>query len=330
MKPFPLPLFIQLYPTIRCNQACSFCFNASAKNQKDLTPEHALHLLDLMLNLGILDLDIMGGEPFLLPWMPSFLHAAIKEEIMVNVSTNGSFPEVMKEFGGLRPEKLNIGISLEGSSAQIHNGLTNAANFENALSSISSLVSMGLNPIVKTVVTVTTMPDIQSIVHLLKKLGVTRYYLIHMDLLSKASSSQQSAISYPKFLSFFHAIRTTNRAIEINKVNASCFEKQTLPTGMRCAGGVRKLSVMPDGAVYPCNLFQHAPEFNLGNIFTDTFSEIWSSPRLDYFRTFEENSCKMNTCLNYVSCTGGCPAHSYYHGKELQGTDIRCKEETIP
>ena len=329
MQPFPPPLFIQLYPTTRCNQDCSFCFNRPSGFVKDMSPENALNLLDSMRNLGIPDLDIMGGEPFLLPWMPSFLNAAIKERIMVNISTNGSFPEIMEEFRGLSAEEINIGISLEGSSAQTHDRLTNAANFEKALSSISSLVSMGLNPIVKTVVTVATMPDIQSVVNLLKKLGVKRYYLIHMDLLTDAVSVQHSALSYPEFLSFFQEIKLTNTGIEINKVNASCFEKQTLPKGVRCAGGVRKLSVMPDGSVYPCNLFQHFPEFNLGNIFTDTFSEIWSSPKLDYFRTFRKNSCEMNACSNLSFCTGGCPAHSYFHGKELQGKDIRCTEETI-
>lgn len=181
---FPLPKYLQLYPTIRCNQACAFCFNGATGFVKDMPPDNALNLLDIMLALNILDLDIMGGEPFLLPWMPSFLRAAIKEGIMVNISTNGSFPEVVEEFRGLRPEQINIGISLEGSSAQTHNRLTNAANFEKAISSISSLVSLGLNPIVKTVTTKATMPDIQSVVDLLRRLGVKRYYLIHRDLFS--------------------------------------------------------------------------------------------------------------------------------------------------
>ncbi|MDP2158001.1 MAG: radical SAM protein [Nitrospirota bacterium] len=321
---FPLPQYLQLYPTARCNQDCNFCFNSRSAVVKDMSPENALNLLDIMLALNISDLDIMGGEPFLLPWMPSFLHAAIKEGIMVNISTNGSFPEVMEEFRGLRPEQINIGISLEGSSGQTHNRLTNAANFEKALSSISTLVSMGLNPIVKTVVTGATMPGIQSIADLLIKLGVKRYYLIHMDLLSKADSHQLSAIRYPDFLSYFHSIRSMNASIEINKVNASCFEKQTLPKGVRCAGGVKKLSVMPDGSVYPCNLFQQSPEFSLGNIFTDAFSDIWSSPRLTLFRSFSSNKCSVTDCSNHSSCTGGCPAHAVLHGYGLHAADIRC------
>ncbi|MBI5849022.1 MAG: radical SAM protein [Nitrospirae bacterium] len=330
MRTFPPPQFIQLYPTIRCNQSCSFCFNASVEYRKDLTPEDALNLLDIMMDLGIHNLDIMGGEPFLLHWMPSFIHEAVNRGIVVNVSTNGSLPEVMEAFRGLNHEKINIGISLEGSTAHTHNGLTSAAHFERAVSSISTLVSMGLNPVVKTVVTKATLPDIQPIIHLLHTMGVKRYYLIHMDLLSKNDSSHQSAISYPDFLDFYYAVRSANRTLEINRVNASCFEKGSLAKGVRCAGGVRKLAVMPDGSVYPCNLFLHAPEFNLGNIFTDKFTTIWSSPKLRYFRTFGGNSCRLKACSNYASCTGGCPAHAFFHGRGLQGTDIRCTDRTIP
>jgi radical SAM protein with 4Fe4S-binding SPASM domain len=322
---FPPPQFLQLYPTNRCNQACTFCFNSTSGLARDISPADALDLLDIMLEHSILDLDIMGGEPFLLPWMPSFLHTAIKEGIMVNISTNGSFPDVMEEFRGLSPEKINIGISLEGSSAQTHNHLTNSAHFDKAISSISSLVAMGMNPLVKTVVTVETMPDIESIADLLVNLGVKRYYLIHRDLLTDAAGGQPSALSYPAFLGFFQAIRSMHKEIEINKVNASCFQKETLPKGVRCAGGVRKLSIMPDGSLYPCNLFQHFPEFNLGNIFSDAFSEIWSSPKLDYFRAFKENSCGVKSCSNHSSCTGGCPAHALFHGYELHGSDIRCR-----
>ena len=279
-----------------------------------------------MVSLGIQDLDIMGGEPFLLPWMPSFLHAAIKDGIMVNISTNGSFPEVMKELRGLSSGKINIGISLEGSTAEAHNCLTSSANFDKAVASIASLVSRKLDPIVKSVVHRQTMADMQDIISFLKQMGVQRCYLIHMDQITWGINDQMSAISYPAFLNFFQKIKMTNPGIEINKVNASCFERQTLPEGMRCAGSVRKLSVMPDGTVYPCSLFQHAPEFRLGNLFTDPFSTLWENPKLAFFRNFSTNKCPRTDCSNHSSCTGGCPAHALFHGYDMQDMDIRCRK----
>ncbi len=324
MNPYPLPQYIQLYPTVRCNQRCSFCFNGSASAVRDLAPQEALNLLDLLCDLGIRDLDIMGGEPFLLPWMPSFLHAAIKENIMVNISTNGSLPDVLEELRGLSPDRINVGVSLEGSTPENHNGLTNSDNFERALISIRTLVSLGLDPIVKTVITRRNMYDIPLIIDLIKKLGVTRYYLIQMDLFSRALPPENLAPGFVEFMKFYADTTARNIGIKINKVNASCFEKHTLPEGVRCAGGVRKLCIMPDGSAYPCNLFHHFPEFFLGNIFTDAFTDIWMSPKLDYFRYFDRNLCQVTGCPNFGSCTGGCPSHGYFHSHDLTSTDIRC------
>jgi len=292
-----------------------------------MSPENALDLLDIMPDLNIRDLDIMGGEPFLLTWMPSFLHAAIKEGIMVNISSNGSFPEVMQEFEGLSPGKINIGISLEGSSAQLHDRLTGADNFSRAVASITNLISLGLDPVVKTVVNRQTMADMQDIIALLKQLGVRRFYLIHRDLFTMNSDEKGDAPGFPEFMQFFLRTVEQNPDFEINRVNASCFEKEKLPEGVRCAGGVRKLSIMPDGSVYPCNLFQHLPEFSLGNIFSDPFPEIWSSPRLELFRHFSSNRCSRTDCSNHASCTGGCPAHAFFHGYDPQIADIRCRRQ---
>ena len=286
--------------------------------------DHALKLIDILSAQAIRDLDIMGGEPFLLGWMPDFIRKANDAGIIVNISTNGSLPEALEKLNNIHPVKLNIGVSLEGSLPERHDALTRSRNFEKTVRSIMMLASMGLNPVVKTVVNRSTMHDIRSIAHLLRDIGVRRYYLIHMDLFSKHPHARKDALGFAEFLAFYRAMTEQTPDIELNKVNASCFDKYSLPEGVRCAGGVKKLSIMPDGTVYPCNLFQHFREFHLGNIITDDVKTIWTSPKLAFFRCRKENRCDMTGCSNFSSCTGGCPAHGYYHAKDLNSPDIRC------
>ncbi len=291
--------------------------------------DDALTLLDILICNGIGEIDIMGGEPLLLEWMPEFVDIAVKSGRWVNLSTNGSHIEMIEKFTAPDPSKFNIGISLEGSTEVIHNRLTNSHHFYRALTSISQLVSSGLNPIVKTVVSKETMPDIQEIVNLLREMGVSRYCLIHMDVMTSDASQKNAALGYCAFRGLYEETKKNNQDMTIFKVNASCFEKQTIPEGVRCAGGVRKLSVMPDGSVYPCNLFQHFPEFNLGNIFEDDLFTMWASPKLELFRNCRQNRCTIVTCSNWHSCSGGCPAHGYYHyGKNLRH-DVRCEENSL-
>ncbi len=318
---FPLPLFIQFYPTFRCNQDCLFCFN-DASQKSEMSVDNALRLLSILTENGIEELDIMGGEPLLLDWVPDFVRTAVRQGVSVNLSTNGSIPDMIRRFRGIDGEKVSIGISLEGSTEDKHNRLTRAANFSAVMKSIEGLLSSGLDPLAKTVVTMGTMDDIQCIADLLKRKGLSRYYLIHMDMLS--GSLRSSALGYPEFLSFYEKVRDANPDMSILKVNASCFEKSTLPAGVRCAGGVKKLAVMPDGSVYPCNLFHRIPSLRLGNIFETDLAELWDDPRLDIFRHAVRNSCENLDCSNRASCTGGCPAHGYLHYGNPDSADIRC------
>ncbi len=321
---FPSPLYIQLYPTTKCNQRCSFCFNPESSHTTDLTYKNALLLLDILADNGINNIDIMGGEPFLIPWITDFVERGLAKGVSFNISTNGSLPAMLEHLSGISPEHFNIGISLEGSAPEKHNRLTGSNNFVAALESITKLVEFSLNPIVKTVLSQDTAGDIQNIVNLIRRIGVKRYYIIHMDILSKKDSVIKNAIDYNAFLDFYRKIKMDNPDIEIHRVNASCFDRNSLPHGVRCAGGVKKLSIMPNGAVFPCNLFHGIKDFEIGNIFRDRFSDIWSNPKLGLFRRHQKNNCEISTCKNHASCTGGCPAHGFYHYGNPEAADIRC------
>ena len=329
MSAYPLPQYVQLYPTDRCNQKCAFCFNRRQSRNGDMSYDLARDLLDMLSRHRISSLDIMGGESFLLSWMPEYLRDVIRRGIRVNISTNGSIPEVMTKLGGLTPEVINIGVSLEGSRADIHNPLTRSRNFAKTVESIRNLVSLGLDPLVKTVVNLQNRNDIQSLIDLLKSLGVGRYYLIHMDLFSRDPEDRSQTMGFVEFMRFFETTRAQNPEVLVNKVHASCFEKASLSPHVRCAGGVKKLAVMPDGSVYPCNLLQGVPDFLLGNIFTNDLHEVWADSRLGFFRQAEKNHCHVKGCANFVSCTGGCPAHGYFHGMAMNGADIRCMSHSV-
>ena len=327
---YPLPVYVQLYPTTRCNQRCSFCFNAEGSRTADLTFNKALALLDILAENRINDIDIMGGEPFLLPWMPDFIEAGLFKGFSINISTNGSMPGLLQRLRGTSQERFNIGVSLEGSTAEKHGRLTGADNFASAFESIKDLVALGLDPIVKTVLNRDTACDIQNIVDIIRGIGINRYYLIHMDILQKWDGASDKIFDYSGFLEYYEKIKQSNPDIGVHRVNASCFDKNSLPPGVRCAGGVKKLSIMPDGTVFPCNLFNDVKEFEAGNIFRDRFSDIWEHPGLGFFRGHKKNSCTISHCKNRTSCTGGCPAHGYYHYRNTEMSDIRCLRSGRP
>jgi len=289
-----------------------------------MTLEGALRLADILSGSGIGEIDIMGGEPTLLAWMPDFLEAVSKKGMSLNLSTNGGNTDMVLRLAELDPGRVHIGVSLEGSTAEEHERLTFSHNFRAAVDSIAGLVALKCDPVVKTVVSKETVRFIPQIVDLIRNIGVKRYYLIHMDIIGRDRRLAEYALSYTSFRAFYEEIRQNNPDIGIFKVNASCFNKEALPEGVRCAGGVNKLSVMPDGSVYPCNLFHRIGGFNLGNILRQDLLKIWQDPRLDLFRDIDPGSCHVVSCSNRPSCTGGCPAHGYFFHEKPDGPDIRC------
>ncbi len=289
-----------------------------------MSRKDASALLNIMESCNIPELDIMGGEPFVVPWMPDFIRDASGRGLAVNVSTNGSLLPALKPLEGISPASLTIGISLEGSSEERHNRITGSRNFAAALESLSWLSQAGLDPLVKTVLTRETAPDVREIVRLVRERGIQRYYLIHMDLLSPNGQERAAPIGYPEFAGFVAGLQAGNPDIEINSVSASCFNGAASSMNIRCAAGTRKVAVMPDGSVFPCNLFHRYPEFRLGNILSDDLSALMENPQLAYFRSFSGNTCPSPDCSNRPACTGGCPAHGYYHFRDTGGRDLRC------
>lgn len=321
------PKYLQLYPTFRCNQRCSFCFNDAmpmADSLQDMSYGDALRLLSICAAHGVPEIDIMGGEPFLLQWMPDFLREATGRGLRINISTNGSLTGIVGRLTGLDPRLLTIGVSLEGSTQKLHNELTCSGHFDDVLRFLSHLLDAGLDPLVKTVVSRKTMPDIPGIVSLITGLGIRRYFLIHMDVLSGAPDKLELCLSYPGFLDFFGKMRNAFPDVEMYKVAASCFDRGALPGGARCAGGVLKLAVAPDGSSYPCNLFLGVDELYLGNVLKEGLEAVWSDKRLEFFRKSGDNTCPRLSCHNRNDCTGGCPAHGYYHFGAAAAPDVRC------
>ncbi|MBA4373427.1 MAG: hypothetical protein C0402_11280 [Thermodesulfovibrio sp.] len=320
------PEYIQLYPTLRCNQRCSFCFNDTSGGAMygDMRHGDASKLLGIMESHGIRELDIMGGEPFMLSWMPDFIREAVNRKLAVNISTNGSLLPALQQLDGLRSDLLTIGISLEGSTPGAHDSLTGGSNFHAAIESLKWLLNTGLNPLVKTVVSADTVDEIPSIISLIRQMGVRRYFLIHMDYFSADPLFREKVMSYQEYMRTTGQILAENKNMEIGRVTASCFNGTAAAMNVRCAGGTKKLAVMPDGSVLPCNLFQGFPEFRLGNIFSDSLLHIMSQQKLEFFRTFRSNQCRVSDCDNRTSCTGGCPAHGYYHHRNPDNPDIRC------
>jgi radical SAM protein with 4Fe4S-binding SPASM domain len=284
---------------------------------------NALVLCDILKNMGTSEIDILGGEPMLIPWIKDFVAYAISAGFSINISTNGSLPDVVKELSNIDSDALTIGFSILGFE-KTHNRLTMSDNFSKTIKGIKTALASGKNPVVKSTLTKENFHEMHDLVLYLSELGIKKYYLLHEDLIGR--KEQMSFYSFPQFWQFHTNLKTlTEGVIEMDYVAASGFCMSTSNPSGRCNAGLTKIAVMPDGSAFPCNLFAGFNEFYLGNILRDNLEDIWGNGILQCFRDANhKNICKKHECIHYHTCTGGCPAHSYFSYGTVDRIDPRC------
>jgi len=297
------PDYIQFYPTLRCNQSCEFCFNQSMPFMPDMSLDDFTLMLDRITGLSVKTLDIMGGEPTLHPHIVTFVQEAVQRGLTVNISSNGTNTGVLEHLLGIGGS-ISIGISI---------------NDREVLERLAGFVQK--NEVVVKSVFHPSMDG--AFIHDILALGPKKFYLIYRDALDR--KDLHASVPFHQFVSI---IEQRFSSSHIGTVFCSGFIPDSVHypelAQVRCPAGSTKLGILPDGSVYPCNLFFGKKEFLLGNVLIDPFESIWNHPALAYFRGNAENSCSETTCELHTRCHGGCPAHGFAHTGAVSAPDPRC------
>ncbi len=296
------PDYIQLYPTLRCNRSCGFCFNRSLPPCPDMSFQNCRVMFAGLRPIGVKTIDIIGGEPTMHPDIVRIIREAGSQGFHVNMSSNGD------DLGALET------ISKAGTGVTI--GLS--INDRQTLDQCSAFIRKR-RPVVKSILS--PLMDTGMINGILS-LEPEKFYLIYRD----AGDREDLRDAVP-FYQFMQAVQRYNFK-NVGTVFCSGFipDAENYPEleTVRCPAGTTKLGVMPDGSVYPCNLFFGKKEFLLGNMLTDRFEAIWNHAALAFFRDYSGNKCPKKSCELHARCHGGCPAQALILSGDLAATDPRC------
>lgn len=301
------PSTIQFYPTLRCNYGCSFCFNRNLPLINDVTVSDFRKIASMLGKLEIPYLDILGGEPTLHPQLPQLVDMIKSNGLKTTISTNGSNVPILSTLSKkYDKESVRAGISINtaGISHELHRYI------------------LGYRPVLKSI-----MPRGLKIPEPCRPYvgmpGIS-YFLLYKDVLN--GEDLNDSVSFDVFFKALARLKEIFHGID--GVFCSGFIPDTdadpILKNVRCPAGTTKLSLLPDGAAYPCYLFFRYKEFELGNLLRDDFRKIWQNPILNFFRTFENNACPRTTCMLFDTCHGGCPAIGYIFHKDLRAPDPRC------
>jgi radical SAM protein with 4Fe4S-binding SPASM domain len=301
-----VPDYIQFYPTLSCNLGCSFCFNRGVPVQADGDVADFAKMVSLFAGLGIRHLDILGGEPTLHPDVKELLRIAARGGMRTTISTNGRDVGLLDDIHlSHASEQVRVGVSL----------------YDDTLRPELCEYIIARRPMIKSLHT--RGQKMADTVKGYRQLPA-EHYLLFMDAVCRDDLTKCMP-----FYEFHGEFATLTKAYPgLNAVFCSGFipDAAAYPVleSVRCPAGTTKLSVLPDGSVYPCYLLFRNPEFRLGNLLIDDFDALWESPKLSFFRRYEGNACTRTGCELFSRCHGGCPAVSLLLCGDLRAPDPRC------
>ncbi|MFA5128864.1 MAG: radical SAM protein [Patescibacteria group bacterium] len=319
--------------TYGCNNHCAGCYAEHSQFvDRPMDFDQAIRICGMMKEMGASDCLLIGGEPTLYPRLAELIRAGSQFDIEFKLVTNGrrlANPLYIRSLVdvGLK----HASISVEGSSAKVHNAVTRTLSFRETMAGVENCLRLGLS--FNTLLTVSrhNFGEVIPLAELMHKMGVVNI-LFNVGLPS-AGGSQEKTESFA--LSPAHtaqivtdaylALKAKGIKVKFFATIPLCLFDQSLLDEMMTIGCISDgvhchifygsgAVFEPNGNVLPCTHFVGRPLFNLSEQSVKTatdFAKVWYGRkgihgvfRREIWR-YPHEKCK--GCRHWGKCVGGCP-----------------------
>ncbi|MEM4347280.1 MAG: radical SAM protein [Candidatus Altiarchaeota archaeon] len=295
---------IDLELTSKCNLRCEHCYANSKRNGIDMPVDIALRIINEFSDIGGNRIALTGGEPTLHKNFIEIFNYAAEMGLRIELETNGFFFYKFAEDISKKREFIKyVQISLDAVSSKIHDEIRGIrGSFKKAVNAIKICNSFEIPVRVSTVLSKKNKNEIDKMIKLLQKFGVSDYRVDVVVPTGRAINNGICAKEYAKIIKKF--------------LNSN--DKVVMPS---CGVGYSRVAVLADGKITPCPMLR---ELIVGNAFN--FGELSKSLNSDVVKKVREGlekSC--GKCEKKNICGKGCKARAYAITKNLNASDpYRC------
>lgn len=162
--------------TYGCNNKCLYCYAdcGSSKESVFMPIKYAFDVVDMMVKNNVKKCLLIGGEPTLYPFLPELIKfIRDNSEITTSLITNGRKLSLISYLDKLINSGLNRAvISIEGSSADVHNFITVAKSFDETIKAVENCLKKSLPVTTLTTINAYNFNDLLLLVKMLNNIGV--------------------------------------------------------------------------------------------------------------------------------------------------------------
>ncbi len=331
------PRSVDVELTAACNLSCAYCYfyGNPAVAYRDLPAAEWLQFFEECGRLGVMDLVLAGGEPFIRKDLKTALGGIVSNRMRFSLLSNGSLiDDGICEYIASTGRCDYVQVSVDGSSPEKHDACRGKGSWEGAVRGIRTLQKHSVPVTARVTIHRHNVDDLDGIARLLLEdlgldsigtnaagyLGACRGnsgdVLLNADQRRRAMDSLlRLEEKYPgRITASAGPLAEAHMWREMEEARAKAappFSNGGRLTACGCPNS--KIAVRADGAIVPCAMLAH---MELGRINRDSLAEVWqNSPALNDLRARHDiplSSFAFCKGCDYIPyCTGNCPGLAY-------------------
>lgn len=286
--------------TRACNLNCLHCYARAmeGRQEKELTYEQGVAVLDDLASYGVPVVLFSGGEPLIRPDLVSLARYSVEKGMRAVISTNGTLisrdkAKELKDVG-----LSYVGVSLDGMEAAHDRFRGRKGAFREAVDGIKNSQEVGLKVGLRFTINHMNMNEIPHIFDLIEEYGIPRVCFYHLVYAGRGSNLMEQDLDHQETRDVIDLIMDRTKELhgrgrpkEVLTVDnhadgpyvylrmlmeedpraGEVLELLRMNEGNNSGRGIGCISW--DGAVHADQFWRH---YRFGNVLERPFSEIWS------------------------------------------------------
>jgi PqqA peptide cyclase len=324
----PLALIAEL--THRCPLHCVYCSNPQELTARanELPSKTWSRVFQEAAALGVMQLDLTGGEPLTRPDLTTLVRSARSANLYVNLITSG-LPLDEKRLDDLISAGLDhFQLSFQGAREDTANEISGSKSHRQKLRVLEWLKSRRVGVTLNFVIHRKNLDQLEEMLAIAENSSATRVEFAHVQYYGWAFANREQLLpthEQPgRSLDFFKNAQERLRGkIRIESVVPDYYAKFPKP----CMGGwARKVMLItPSGQALPCHAAAVIRGLRFDNVEEKSLAEIWQkSGSFQKFRgeDWMQEPCK--SCARRSVDFGGCRCQALLLAGDAAATDPVC------
>jgi len=324
----PLALIAEL--THRCPLHCVYCSNPLELQNRasELGTETWTHIFQEAAQMGVLQVDLTGGEPLARTDIIELVHAARTAGLYVNLITSGLPLDEVRLAKLIAAGLDHLQLSFQGAREEIAAEISGTKSHAQKLRVLEWLKQVRVAITLNFVIHRDNIDQIEEMLALAQSSSATRAEFANVQYYGWALANRERLL--PTRAQLDRSITTLKSAqdrlrgkIRVEYVVPDYYAKYPKP----CMGGWgrRLMLITPTGEALPCHAAQIIPGLQFENVKYRSLREIWeTSAAFQRFRgeAWMQEPCK--TCDRREQDFGGCRCQALLLSGDASATDPVC------